>query len=150
MRHIALLLFAAVLAAPATHAQTAADSAGIRAAALDYLEGWYAADADRMARSLHPDLAKRIVRADSSGASRLDPMSADQLLGFTRQGGGSRTPADQQRKDIIILDIEGDTASIKTFANTFFDYLHLARYDGEWMIINVLWDLLPRDETSSR
>ena len=148
MRYLTLLLF--LLVVPVTHAQTAADSAAIRAAAMDYLEGWYAADADRMARSIHPDLAKRIVRADSSGASRLDQMSAERLFGITRRGGGSRTPIDQQRKDVIILDIEGSTASVKTFANTFFDYLHLARYDGEWMIVNVLWDMLPRDETSSR
>ena len=28
--------------------------------ALDYFEGWFAGDADRMRRTLHPDLAKPI------------------------------------------------------------------------------------------
>jgi hypothetical protein len=143
-----LLAFLALLFAPAATAQSAADSAAVRAAALDYLEGWYAADIDRMAGALHPDLAKRIVRVDSAGASRLDAMSKHTLLGITRRGGGSRTPADLQRKDVVILDIEGDNASVKTYADTFFDYVHLARFDGEWRIVNVLWGFLPPDEVA--
>ena len=43
------LLFALLAASPAARAQTAADTTGIRAAALDYAEGWYSGDADRMA-----------------------------------------------------------------------------------------------------
>src|SRR5688572_31146080 len=54
---------ALVLAAPA-RAQTAADSAGIRQAALDYIEGWYEGNAERMERALHPELAKRIVNTE--------------------------------------------------------------------------------------
>ena len=36
----------------------------ITAAALDYVEGWFDGDADRMRRALHPDLVKRRLRAD--------------------------------------------------------------------------------------
>ena len=43
------------------------DEAAIKATALDYLEGWYSRDAERMERALHPDLAKRIVRVDPEG-----------------------------------------------------------------------------------
>jgi hypothetical protein len=143
------LPLALLLLAPAAHAQTAADSAAIRAAALDYLEGWYAADAERTGRALHPDLAKRIVRIDSSGVSHLDQMSAEVLLKITGRGGGSRTPADLQRKDIEILDIEGRNASVKTYADSFFDYIHLAQFDGDWKIVNVLWDFFPRDAAAS-
>lgn len=149
MRYFALLLLAIPLLAPTALAQTTADTAGVRAAALDYLEGWYAADAERMGRALHPDLAKRIVRTDSTG-DRLDGMSRDRLMGIAAQGGGSRTPADRQRKDIIIYDIDGENASVKTYADTFYDYIHLARIDGEWKIVNVLWGLLPRDASARR
>lgn len=147
MRTFALLALAALLAVPTVRAQTAADSAGVRAAALDYLEGWYAADAERMGRALHPDLAKRIIRTDSTG-SRIDGMSRDRLLGITERGGGSTTRPEFQRKDIVILDIDGDNASVKTYADTFFDYIHLARFDGEWKIVNVLWGFLPPDEVA--
>ena len=37
------------------------DKVAVREAVLDYIEGWYAGDAERMERALHPDLAKRIV-----------------------------------------------------------------------------------------
>src|SRR5687768_14241144 len=67
-------------------AQSAADSAAIRATALDYIEGWYAGDAARMERALHPELAKRIVRTDANGNFRLDQQSAMTLVQGTRNG----------------------------------------------------------------
>src|SRR5215207_8801778 len=65
MRMAAALLMT-IVAAPVLRAQTAADTTAIRAAALDYAEGWYAGDADRMARALHPELVKRIVVGDTA------------------------------------------------------------------------------------
>ena len=57
------------------------DEEGIRRAALDYCEGWYNGDAERMERSLHPELAKRIVRTDpETGRSKLDQMGALHVL----------------------------------------------------------------------
>jgi hypothetical protein len=41
-------------------AQSPADAAAIKQTALDYIEGWYEGNAERMERSLHPELAKRI------------------------------------------------------------------------------------------
>jgi Putative lumazine-binding len=48
-----------------SRAQSAADSAGIRTAALDYIDGWYAADGERMERALHPELASKRYSASS-------------------------------------------------------------------------------------
>ena len=68
-------------ARPARCRPNASDSAGIRAAALDYIEGWYTGNPVRMERALHPELAKRIVRTDSaSGKSVLSQMGAKQLV----------------------------------------------------------------------
>lgn len=125
-------------------AQTAADSAGIRQAALDYIEGWYAGDGARMERALHPELAKRIVRTNDAGQSRLDQMSALTLVLGTRAGGGTRTPAAEQRKDVTILDVYQNAASVKIYASGWVDYLHVARFSGRWVIVNVLWELHPR------
>src|SRR5262249_48228671 len=41
-----------------------ADLAAIKQTALDYIEGYYEGNAERMERALHPELAKRIVRTD--------------------------------------------------------------------------------------
>src|SRR4051812_34131264 len=98
---------------------TSADSAGIRQAAMDYIEGWYSGDAERMARAVHPELAKRIVRSDpKSGRSNLGQMSAMTLINGTRMGGGKQTPPAQQRKDFRILDIFQNAAVARVDANT--------------------------------
>src|SRR5690242_4604096 len=100
-----MCLSLAMPASRATAQATSADSAGIRQAAMDYIEGWYSGDAERMARALHPELAKRIVRTDpKSGRSNLGQMSAMTLLNGTRMGGGKHAPAAQQRKECLFLD----------------------------------------------
>jgi hypothetical protein len=140
---IAPLLAAACLVAPLS-AQSAADSAAIRRAALDYVEGWYEANGDRMERALHPELAKRIVITDSAGRSRLDQMGASRLVWGTRSGGGKNTPSDRQQKDVVILDIFGGSASVRATMSGWVDYMHLARWNGQWKIVNVLWELKPK------
>jgi hypothetical protein len=147
MKKTLLLAGLALLAAVPARAQTAADSAAIRATALDYIEGWYAANPERMARALHPELAKRIVRADAqSGTSDVRNMGATELVMQTRRGGGNQVPADQQRKDVHILDIFEGTASVRVDAATWIDYMHLAKVDGQWRIVNVLWALRPQQQ----
>ena len=126
------------------HAQSAADSAGIRQAALDYIEGYYEGNAERMARAVHPELAKRIVNVDERGRYRLGQMSAMTLVEGTRAGGGRDTPESERRKDVTILDIYQNTASAKIYASSWVDYLHLAKWNGRWVIVNVLWELHPR------
>ncbi len=74
-RELAILLLVFVPPPPA-RAQTAADSAGIRQAALDYIEGYYEGNAERMERAVHPELAKRIVRTNDQGRSQLGQMSS--------------------------------------------------------------------------
>ena len=143
-----LLLITALfsLHARSDRGQSSADSVGIRAAAFDYIEGWYAGDGDRMARALHPELAKRIVITDSTGHSRIQNQSAMTLIEGTRAGGGRRTPIERQRKDFTILDIYHGAAVAKIVASDWVDYLELARWNGQWKIVNVLWELIPRRE----
>ena len=129
-----------------THVPSAADSAAIKATALDYIEGWYTGDAERMARALHPELAKRIVYqpAQPGQRARLESQSAMTLVRNTRAGGGNRTPPERQQKDVTILDIYENAASVKVVAGAWIDYLHVARADGRWQIVNVLWELKPQ------
>src|SRR4026208_1585323 len=59
---------------------SAADAATIKQTALDYIEGWYEGNAERMEKSLHPELAKRIVRTNPhTKQRRLDPTSPTAL-----------------------------------------------------------------------
>src|ERR1700754_1697679 len=69
-----------------------ADRDAIKATALDYIEGWYEANPERMERALHPDLAKRIVMTNDQGRSSLQQMSAMGLVQGVKRGGGKNTP----------------------------------------------------------
>jgi hypothetical protein len=139
-----LLLF---VTAPAVLAQSSADSAGIRATALDYVEGWYEGNAERMSRALHPELVKRILVRDTvTGKAMLQGMGASVLVNSTRHGYGKETPRERQQKDVAILDIFGNAASAKATMADWIDYMQLARVDGRWVIVNVLWERKPKAE----
>jgi hypothetical protein len=139
-RAFAFLVAAALAAASPAWAQTAADSAAIKATALDYIEGWYQGNAERMERAVHPDLAKRIVNTNERGRSVLGHQSAMTLVQNTRRGGGKETPPAEQRTDARILDIFQNTASVRVDAGSWIDYLHIAKWNGRWVILNVLWE----------
>ena len=147
MRKLVTLCFI-VLFASVVHvqAQSKSDADLIKQTALDYIEGWYEGDAARMERALHPDLAKRIVRTDQRGRSGLGQMSAMGLVQGTRDGGGKDTPKEKQQKDVTVLDIFGNAASAKIIASSWIDYLHLAKWNGRWVIVNVLWELKPAQQ----
>lgn len=125
------------------------DEAAIKTTALNYIEGWYEGDAARMESALHPELAKRIILTDpKTGHSQFIHMGAMQLVQNTRRGGGNKTPKEQQLKDITILDRFNNAAVVKIVASTWIDYLEVAKFNGQWKIINVLWELKPKPATT--
>jgi len=131
------LLLAGAFAAAAAPPKIDDDQA-IRTAALDYIEGFYAADAARMDRALHPELVKRIFRKEG-GALRLDQMSALTLINRTRAGNGL---ADKERRaDVQLLDRFQSSAVVRIDATRWVDYLQLAKVEGQWRIVNVLWEM---------
>ncbi len=105
MRPASLLALLLLVRLPSAHVQTAPDSSAIRQAALDYIEGWYAGDGDRMGRALHPEFVKRIMNRDTLGSLWIRGMGAIELVRGTRAGGGTQTPAARRRTDVRILDI---------------------------------------------
>jgi len=136
--------FAILLIPTVANAQTPADAAAIKQTALDYIEGYYEGNAERMEKALHPDLAKRIVRTNpQNNKSALGQMSAMTLVQITRGGGGKDTPKDKQQKDVTILDVFENAASVKVVASDWIDYLHMAKFNGHWVIVNVLWEMKP-------
>ena len=138
----AALVLGAAMPATAQEQTRAADEAAIRATALNYIEGWYEGDAARMQSALHPELEKRVVLNNPGGQSLIQ-MSAATLVESTAAGGGSDTPPEQQHKDVTILDIYGNAASVRIYASGWVDYLQMAKWRGEWKIVNVLYELHP-------
>ena len=151
MKKLICTLAGVLLLTASANAQTNSndDAAAIRATALNYIEGWYEGDAARMESALHPELAKRMISTDpKTGHSQFNHMGAMQLVQNTRRGGGSKTPKDEQLKEITILDRFNNAAVVKIVASGWIDYLEVAKFNGQWKIINVLWELKPKPPTT--
>lgn len=131
---------------PKVVTQTAGDDVeAITKAVLDYGEGWYAGDAERMERALHPDLAKRALMPDPrSGRGKIDHVSAMRLVQMTRGGYGKQTPKENRLAKVTILDVMGNAATIKLQMNDWVDYMHLSKMGDRWVIVNVLWEFTPQ------
>ena len=88
---------------------------------------------------------KRIVVSDTTtGKSVLQNMGASALVNGTRHGYGKETPKERRQRDVTVLDIYGNAASAKAVMADWVDYMQLAKVDGRWVIVNVLWERKPR------
>jgi hypothetical protein len=105
------------------------DREQITGAVLDYFEGWFDGDVDRMDRALHPDLVKRWAGGTTSKA---------RMLELTAQGEGAKDGEDR-RLDIAIEDVHEDIASVTVRSAVYREYLHLVRTPEGWRIANALW-----------
>jgi len=127
----------------ALQAQTP-DEEGVRRAALDYLEGFYEGSDEKLRRSIHPEVDKfGFARRGPDQEYRRVPMSYEQMFQFAegvRNGRGAPPP--DAPKEVELLDVQDQTAVAKVRAWWGTDYLQMARYDGRWMIVHVLWQSL--------
>lgn len=141
-----LLITAALLTAAPAAAQGGADSAAVRAAVLDYVEGFYQGDSTRLVRSIRPEVVKYgffIPKNDSTYQG--EPMSFAQMNSYANNVKRSGRPAPATApREIELLDVADQTAAAKLTAWWGIDYLQLAKYDGRWMIVHVLWQSPPR------
>jgi hypothetical protein len=112
------------------------DEGEIRGVVLDYFEGWFAGDAARMERALHPGLAKRRLADDRVG---LNADTAQQMIDATAAGVGTRREPRLREIDVRVVEIFEDIATVVVHSNVYREYLHLARTSDGWKIVNALW-----------
>ncbi|NBB73637.1 MAG: hypothetical protein GVY35_08165 [Bacteroidetes bacterium] len=145
MRRLAPVLLALLFAAPpAVLAQSAADRAAVRQAALDYVEALYEVDTTRVVRSVHPALTKYgYYRAERT--YRGAPMTYDELKQLAQRWNRDQRRVDPETalKEVVVFDVLDKTASAKVVAHWGVDYMHLAKVDGRWLIRNILWQSPP-------
>lgn len=103
----------------------------ITRAALDYFEGWFDGDPDRMDRALHPELVKR------DGDDELDAMTKADMVEATRRGQGRRDSG--REVEVEVVDIHGPIASAVVRSVPYREYLHLVRTNDGWKIANTLY-----------
>lgn len=144
MAVFSLILAAAAATAPAPAAVDPATVAALEATCFDYLDGQLEGDPQRVARALHPDLAKRAVLGDTPDERLgLRRMSKEELVELTRQG-ALKTPRPQWNRSCRVLDVAGNAAAVRAETPWFVDYFHMGRFDGRWIIVNALWHSKPR------
>ena len=126
---------------PSVPQATPADTKAITETSRDYIAGWFTADEERMQRCLHPQLIKRTIWHDlqQSTWQLRDPSNAEDMVNATRRGGGREMP--EKAYEILILDVFRDIATVKVSSHPFMDYLHLAKINDRWLIVNCLWEV---------
>lgn len=144
---IAVLAATCATAASAPlRAQSATDRDGVRAAVLDYVEGFYLGDTARLVRSVRPEVTKYgFYVPRNKTAYEGEAMPWKEFLSYANSvKARNRPPNPEWPKQIDLLDVADQTASAKLTAWWGIDYLHLAKYDGRWMIVHVLWQSPPK------
>jgi len=123
--------------------------AAIEATCFDYVDGQLEADPARVARALHPDLAKRAVLGDLPDERLgLRRMSKDELVELTRRG-ALKTPKAAWDRECRVLDVVGNVASVRLETPWFVDHFHMGEFSGRWVIVNALWYSKPRRPTGA-
>lgn len=126
-------------------AQTADEHRLIEKAILNYVEAFYEADTTKAYESVARDLAKRGYYTQN-GELKEAKMTFEQLVKLAqRWKSGVHITADSPRK-ITVFEVLDRIASAKVEAHWGIDYFHLAKTDGKWTIINVLWQEYPKDK----
>jgi Putative lumazine-binding len=114
------------------------DEEAIRSVARAYLESWLDGDGERMRDAIHPNLAKRgLDYATDRKPSGVHHLTAEYM---ERSAANGPRPQFARTCEITVLDIADSIASAKVVSEPFVDYLHLAKLDGQWSIVNVLYE----------
>ena|SRR5689334_715232 len=142
------ILTAAALSVTLPHAAAAQTPArdSVRRAALDYLEGFYEGDSAKIVRSVRPDVRKvGYFTPRGSTKYEVEEMPFAEFISYANnfKKSGRTTPATAPR-EVIVGEVNDQTATAKVVAWWGIDYLQLGKYDGKWMIVNVMWQSPPK------
>ncbi len=122
------------------------DAEKTKATATNYAQGWCSRDANRLGKSFNSELAKRLqITDEKSRKSILENMGAPSLVQATRRRNRTES-TDKQVIYVAVLDIVGTAAIAKLKRKNWVDYMHLSKVNGQWKIVNVLWELASADE----
>ena len=145
MQWVMALALACTLMPATVRAQATGDEAAVTQAAMNYLEGFYEGDAEKIRSGVHPDVVKYGFMATQDGRGyRGTGMSFGDMIEFAdRVKRTGDVAPESAAKEVILLEVLDQTASAKVIAWWGTDYLHLAKYEGQWKIIHVLWQTPP-------
>ena len=124
-------------------AQSDDDKKLIEKAISNYVDAFYEADTTKAYESIARDLAKRGYYTSKDGKIVEGKMSFEQLVRLAQRWKSLPNITPERPKKITVFDMMDKVASAKVEANWGIDYFHLAKVNGNWTIINVLWQDYP-------
>lgn len=141
MNKLKTLLVIPFLVSVSVFAQGQTDRDQVYAAVEDYVDGLYLVQPDRIKKSVHPDLMKKgFWKAKDKTTYDYDgQMTFDQLVELAGKWNAKGWLPKDAVKKIDIYDVQDQTAIAKLTAHWGTDYFQLAKYNGKWMIVNILW-----------
>ncbi len=138
-----LLMAGFLLAGTVVFGQQAEEKQQIERAILNYVEAFYDADTTKAYESIARDLAKRGYYTSKEGDIKEAKMSFEQLVHLSQRWKANQNITPETPKKITVFDVLDKIATAKVEAKWGIDYFHLAKLNGKWTIINVLWQDYP-------
>ncbi|HEY0355777.1 MAG TPA: nuclear transport factor 2 family protein [Flavisolibacter sp.] len=132
-----MLLFATIVYGQPT------EKSQVEKAIHNYVDAFYQADTSKAYESIARDLAKRGYYTGKDGKGYEAKMSFEQLVKLAKRWKNTVSITPQSPKKITVFDVLDRIATAKVEAHWGIDYFHLAKINGKWMIINVLWQDYP-------
>ncbi len=110
------------------------DSAAVLATVRVYVEAYFSGDAQRMQHTLHPHYMKHLIHGNVPAGNTTDTEMVEEI----RSEGTTDLPEEEQTKQITLLDISGDIASVKLVTLRSVAYVTLLKTGGEWKILSAV------------
>lgn len=111
----------------------AVDITGVQQAVLDYAEGWYLGDAERMSRALHDSFIKRRAVDEGDG---FETFNKRDMLNFIAQGIGVNPDCEIT---IIVDEVSDTIATARCHSCLYVDLVHLGKFEGEWRLVHAFY-----------
>jgi hypothetical protein len=140
MRKAVFVLALALVSLPA--AAQNSERAAVHQAALDYVTAVYESRPELIERSVSRDLTKHGFMRQKDGSYRRAPMTYQELLQVAREWNKDRKQ-NVSIKEVTVGEVFDQTATATVRASWGIDFMQLAKIDGRWQILNIVWQSHP-------
>jgi Putative lumazine-binding len=135
---IRTLMLTALLVSSSSLLAQSDDRTAVRPAALDYVTAVYESRPELIERSVSPDLTKHGFMRQSDGSYRRGRMTYAELLTVAKEWNADRK-RDLSIKEVVVGEVLDQTATAMVRAAWGVDFMQLAKIDGRWKILNIVW-----------
>jgi hypothetical protein len=114
------------------------DYKAVENTALAYIDAAYCEDPSKIENNVHPNLAKMGFCMEDNGYAEY-PMTYPELVEVVKTFNEDGHVPEDAFKKVTIFEVLDQTVSVKLETVFGIEYIHLAKYEGKWLIIQVLW-----------